>query len=808
MLQHHIKTILRQLWRSPLFTSIHLLGLTIGLCAVLVIFLFIRQERSYDRHYAGAEDIYRLVQISETPTDVNYSAGNPYPLPLALREEVSDFTAVAGLHHEGASIVRRPGLDHQRLEEIFYADEYFLKVFEYETQPTVQANVLAQPGQALISQSTAQQLFGKESPIGKTLELEGDIQVTIASVFPDQARANLQPDLLISLATLPEELHGFDRSNWGVSIGGATYVRLSPGQDPAQYDRSLAAFVDKYMNGEEEGIENRLELQPATSIHFDTRFDNLTSVPTVSSRYLWVAGAIAGLILLMACFNFINLSLAQNLNKSQMIGMRKVLGASGRQLWIQNWGEAFLIAVVAGMGSIATLQWALPKVEALLQREIYFVGLADTTVWFFVLLSLLFVSLVAGGYPAWVIARKRPTEVLGSSKLVSNRGYGRVRQVMVLAQFVITLVMICSALTVSQQLDYLKNKDLGFRKEAIVQVSMGQAGLDAQLREEWARHAGVEEVSFSLGAPTSNNRLNTSYFPKGQDPKNGTFRVGIKPVDENYARAYDLQVQAGRFFTEADARLMEERFVENGAQWPIVINEALARDLGHEAPAGAIDDRIMIGVNDAEGQIVGVVKDFHTHSLHDAVQPMIMVPISAFYYEVGVKVNPAQLSGVLGFMEKNFKERFPDRYFDYDFLDEALAEQYLSEDRTSSLLQAFAGLAIFIACLGLFGLTAIMVQQRRQEIGLRKVLGASVAQLWALLSKDMIRLIGLSILIAAPLTWWAMSRWLADFAFRVDVNPMTFILGGVILLIIALLTVSGQAVRAALANPVEALRNE
>ncbi|MEL6656470.1 MAG: ABC transporter permease [Bacteroidota bacterium] len=808
MLRHNLKTIFRQLWRSPLFTGIHFVGLTIGLCAVLIIFLFIRQERSYDRHYAAAEDIYRVVQITETPNEVDYSAGNPYPMPIALREEVSDFAAVAGLHAEGSAVVRRPGVDHQQLEEVFYADEGFLEVFNYETSPKVAASILAEPGKALIAQSTAQQLFGEDNPIGKTLEVDNDRQVTIEAVYPDQIRGNIQPELLVSLSTLPEQLHGFDRTSWGVSIGGVTYVRLSPGQNPAQYERSLAAFVDKYMNGEEEGFSNQLELQPATSIHFDTRFDSYTSVATISSRYLWVAGAIALLILLMACFNFINLSLAQNLNKSQMIGMRKVLGASGKQLWLQNWGEAFLIAIIAGIASVTILQWALPQVETLLQRDIYFVGLADITVWLFVLLSLLFVSLVAGGYPAWVIARKRPTEVLGSSKVVSNRGQGRLRQGMVLAQFVITLVMICSALTVSQQLDFLKNKDLGFRQDAILQVAQSEPGLDAQLREEWDRHAGIEGVSFSIGAPTSGNRLGTSYYPKGQDPRNGTQSVGIKPVDENYAQAYDLKMLAGRFFSATDAQLMEERITESGAQWPVVINETLARKLGHENPELALNDKIIISVNDAEGEVVGVVKDFHTHSLHEAVEPLVMVPISGLYYEIGVKVNPGQISEVLTFLEQSWKGHYPDRYFNYEFLDEALAEQYLSEDRTSTLLQGFAGLAIFIACLGLFGLTAIMVQQRRKEIGLRKVLGASVAQLWALLSKDMIRLIGLAILIAAPLTWWAMSRWLADFAYSVDMTPATFIVGGTALLLIALVTVSGQAIRAALANPIEALRNE
>ena len=808
MLQHTLKTILRQLANSRMFTVIHLLGLTVGLCAALIIFLYIRQEMSYDRHYEDAEQIFRLVQINEGPGETNYSTGTPYPLPVALRNEITDFAVVSGIHRNGPAIVRRPGKDHQRLDEVIYADEGFLDIFKYHPEPVVPASTLAQPGQALVSASTAEQLFGEQSPVGQSLELDVNQQVTIVGVFPDQERANLQPDILVSLPTLPDTLHGFDRSNWGVSIGGVTYVKLNAGDQPEQYKRSLAGFVEKYLNGEEEGYRNTLELQPVGDIHFATEFNSNTSVASISPVYLWVAGGIGLLILLMACFNFVNLSLAQNLTKSHMIGMRKVLGANARQLWLQNWGEALVLSILAGVGSALLLQWALPKVETLLQRDLYFSGFADTTVWLFVLLSLVFVSFLAGGYPAWVVARKRPQEVLGSSKLVSNRGQGRVRQVMVLLQFVITLLMICSAITVSRQLDYLKNKDLGFRKEAIVQVAMGEPGTDVQLREEWLRNAGVEEVSFSVGAPTSSNRLGTSYYPKGEDPRTTTAGVDIKPVDEHYAATYDLQLAAGRFFTAADARLINDNLEEEGLKWPIVINESLARELGHATPEAALDDRIVLGINDVEGEIVGVTKDFHNKSLHDQVEPLVMLPLSVLYYEVGVKVNPAQIGSVLPALEESWKSRYPNQHFDYRFLDEALAKQYLSEDRTSSLLQAFAGLAIFIACLGLFGLTAIMVRQRRKEIGLRKVLGASVAQLWALLSVDMIRLIGIAILIAAPLTWWAMSSWLADFAYRVNVSPFTFIIGGVVLLTIALLTVSGQAVRAALANPVEALRNE
>lgn len=808
MLQHTIKSIVRQLWRSPLFTTIHLLGLSIGLCAVLIIFLYIRQELSYDTTHQHAANVYRVAQISERQGEMDYSAGSPYVMPDALREEIPDLEAVSGLHFQGSGVVRVPGKDFQKVDAVVFADQHLLELFDYTFMGPTKASVLAEPNKVLLSVSTSERLFGIADATGQTLTLDGAYELTVGGVFADQNQSNIQPELLVSLESLPQILHGFDRSSWGLSIGGVTYVRLPEGQEPAQYAASLAGFVDKYMNGEEEGNKNTIYLQPVQEIHFDTRFEDYTNVPTSSISYLWVAGGIGLLILLMACFNFVNLSLAQNLAKRQVIGMQKILGAKSQQIWLQGWGQALTLALIALIMGGVMLQWALPQAELMLERNFNFAGIRDTGVWGFVLAIVLFVSLLAGGYPAWVSASKRPLEALSNSKVVSNRSQGRLRHGIVLAQFVITLLMICSALTVSRQLNFLKDKDLGFRQDAILQLSLGEPGLDEQARSAWKRIAGVEEVSFSLGAPTSNNHLNSDYYPKGKDPQHASTEMGLKTVDENYANTYDLKVLAGAFLDAKDAHLMENAFEGDIKEWPVVVNETLVSDLGYATPEEAIGKRIMLGINNIEAHIKGVVADFHTHSLHEAVQPTVMAQLSPLYYEVGLKIAPNKIRSVLAQLETSWKSLYPDHFFDYEFLDEALAEQYLQEDRIGTMLQGFAGLAIMIACLGLFGLTAIMVQHRRKEIGLRKVLGASVRSIWGLLSSDMVKLIGIAVIIAGPLAWWLMQQWLANFVYRVDMSISTIAIAGLALVLIALTAVSGLAIKAALSNPVEALRSE
>jgi putative ABC transport system permease protein len=808
MFSQTLKYIFRQLRRQAVFTGIHLVGLTVGCLSAMLLFLYVRHELNFDQDRPAAQRIYRLVETSSIQGRLEYSGGLPFPMPAALRTEIPDLEVVSGIYYQGEGTIRLANGAHQRVEEAYFADAEFLDLFSIALQGGVSANVLEAPGQVLLSASLANRLFGSQKAIGKTLDLNDQLPLTVAGVFPDQEHTHLAADLLVSLPSLTSDFLGFDKDSWGVSIGGATYVRLAEGQQPTQYTKALAGLVDKYLNGTEEGAVNTLLLQPLRDIHFDTRFNGPASVAPIPVGYLWVAGAIGLLILLMACFNFVNLSLAQSLRKSPEVGMRRILGASGNQLWFQYWGEALVLTLSAGLLSSMLLPLLLPYLAQLFGQQLAFYGLRDGSLWLFMTTILLLISLLAGGYPAWILARKRPNQVMSGHKIVGSRGESRLRQAMVLAQFVITLVMVCGAITVARQLDYFQNKNLGFKQDAIIMVAQTDAGTDAQLREEWLRQAGIEAVSFGLGAPTSTNTINTSYYPKGKDEQTNTRKVELKPADEHYAAMYDLQLVAGRFLSTADSRQAGDEFPERGAERSVVINETMAKSMGYPNYEQVLGQSIVLGINNMEGKIVGVTKDFHTSSLREAVPEMVMIPLPPLYYQIGVKVDPSRLASVLGYLEQAWKIRYPGQYFDYTFLDEAIAEQYLKETRTNTLLKIFAGLAIFIACLGLFGLTAIMAAQRRKEIGLRKVLGASVWGIYGLLSKDMVRLIGLALFISIPLAWWGMQQWLNGFAYRVNISPWTFAFAGILLLVIALLTVSGQAMRAAVANPVESLRSE
>jgi ABC-type antimicrobial peptide transport system permease subunit len=772
----------------------------------MVIFLYVRHENSYDQQHEHTDRIFRIVQIEEQAGNQSFEGGTPYPLPQAIRDEISEVEIAGGIHANGRVVALLPDGTKQRLKDSYFADAEMLEIFNFGLTAGVDPKLLDQPNQVLLAESIAKRWFGDADPIGQTLTLDNKIDVTVAGTFADTRQTHLAAEMLISLPSLTTEYLGFDPASWGVNVGGATYVKLADGQQNIeQLNSSLTAILAKNID-QDGGVKTSLVAQALSDIHFQTQFDDAMSVQPINPSYLWVAASIGLLILLMACFNFVNLSLAQSLAKSQEVGMRKILGAKGGQLWFQYWGEALVMALMAGVFSVGVLVWALPHLEEMLKQEIVFSGWADGSLIGFGLAILLFISFVAGGYPAWVIARKQPKEVLKGSKVVSSRAEQGLRKSMVLAQFVITILMICSAITVTRQLDFMKNKDLGFRRDAILQVSQSNPGMDPTLRQEWLRHPGVEEVTFSLGAPTSNNNLGSEYYPKGDT--NNAHDMGIKPVDEHYADVYELEVVEGRFLNSADMQKIAEGFPEEGQEWPMVINETMAATLGYDPSESVIGKRVLLGINDAQGSIVGVMKDFNTSSLHEKLDPVVMMPFSPLCYQIGVKFDASQITSVLAHLEEVWNQQRPDALFDYTFLDESIADQYLNEGRTNTLLKIFAGLAIFIACLGLFGLTAIMVRQRRREIGLRKVLGASVSNLWGLLSKDMIRLIGISAIIATPLAWWGMQQWLANFAYRITISPWTFVFAAMLLLVIALLTVSGQAFKAALANPVEALKNE
>lgn len=809
MFQHNLKVIFRRLGRQRIFTAIHLIGLTVSIACCILIYLFIRHETGFDKYHKLSDRTYRITTQSEREGEINYSINSPYPMGEAFRPDFQDLEKIASIHVQNSATVQTPDNQIRRIENGLYAEPEILDIFDFKLLTPNAREALEKPDHILLSTSTAQNLFADADPMGKMIRLNDTVAYKVAGLFEDTpANTHLPAEYIVSYVSLSNEIVGFDISSWGVTITGAIYVVLPEKMTPEQYEARFVAFANKYMRDEDDDTVNQLGLQALEDIHFDTRYESDTSVNPVSSTYLWVFGSIGLLILLMACFNFLNLSLAQSIRKSTETGIRKVLGAERKQLWIQNIGEAVILTTGAFIIALIAANLALGKLNKTLNNQISW---SDSSVLEFGLFSIgiiLLMSLLAGAYPAWIQASQNPVSILKSSKVIGNRPNNRLQQFTVLAQFIITLVIISSAIIVYKQLNHMQNLDLGFNQEAIVQIPLGDAGLYESFKAELLEIQGVEGVSFELGAPTSNSNISTSFYPYGKDPQTNSKRMGLKPVDPDYMDLYQFELKAGRFINALDAKSIEGDFPRSGQQCNVVVNEKLINNIGIQKATEALGQRLILGVNNVEATIVGVAENFHTSSLHDEVRPTLMMPLPALYYEIGVKIGAGNTTKTLAAVEKAYKNLFPKSIFEYTFLDETVAEQYVTEKRLFSLLQTFSSLAIFIACLGLFGLAVLASIHRRKEISLRKILGASVANIFSLLSKDTLRLILIAVLIATPLSWWLMHRWLNNFAYRIDIPWWVFVFAGSILLLISILTISGQALKAAFANPADSLKQE
>jgi ABC-type antimicrobial peptide transport system permease subunit len=810
MLQHHLKIIFRRLRQQWLFSGIHLVGLTLGISSCLLIYLFICHETSFDTHHSNAQNIYRVNTYAIESGQPHHSMNAPYPMGEVLRADFPDWEKTGSMHWQSSHTLRLPDNTLVQLEEGMYAEPQIWEMFSFEALKGKGKEALETPGNILLSESTAARLFGQQTPIGQQLRLNDTVAFEVAGVYADlPATTHLPANFLVSYASLSSDIVGFDIESWGVTIAGSIYTLLPEGDAPSVYESRLATFADKYLSDDEGGSSsNTIVLQPLQDIHFNTAYDSISGVNPINPAYLWIFGSIGLLTLAMACFNFLNLSLAQSARKTAETGMRKILGAGPAQLWSQFFGEAIVLSLAAFGISLMLVSFLLPRLGEMLNKELQWADSSTAGLAIFSVLLVLVMSLLAGAYPAWVQARHRPLEVIQSSKVVGSRPGNRLRQFTVLSQFVITLTILSCAFTVARQLHHIRNKDLGFKKEAILQVQLNQPGNQPALRQEWLKLPEVKEVSFAIGAPTSNGNLHTSFHPLGSNPKENTYRIAFKAVDPHYEKLYGLQLLAGKFISEQDARLIGDGFPAAEQACNIVVNHALIKELGYTTAEEALGKRLVLGINNIQAAIVGIVADFHTTTLHEAVEPTVLMPLPILYYNIGIKLSEDAGQAALKQLEATFHQFFPNQIFEHEFLDESIASAYRSEQRLFSLLQIFGGLTIFIACLGLFGLASLAVVHRRKEISLRKILGASVTSILRLLSKDTLRLVTLALLIATPLSWWAMNDWLANFAYRIQLSPLTTLLAGVDLLVLALLTTSGQVIKAALSNPADSLKQE
>jgi putative ABC transport system permease protein len=756
----------------------------------------VQDELSYDRYHENAGQIYRVITISnEDPSQGNARVGAPWG--PALQRDYPEVLRSVRFRFFGRSSISCG--DKRFYEEGgLYADS---TVFEAFTFPLLKGNpqtALARPNTVVISEAMARKYFGDENPIGKTLNVDNESDLQVTGVMKNVRRnSHFRFDFLVSFATYDF----WDLNEWRMN-NFHVYLLLAEDYPAAALENKFPEFVAKYVD-EQADERFTAQLQPITSIHLHSHlFRELEANSDIA--YVYIFSAIALFVLLIACVNFMNLATARSASRAREIGLRKVVGAQRAQLIRQFLGESILLSFIALFLTIGLVELLLPTFNHLSGKELS-IDYGENPLLTFGLIGItLFVGVISGAYPAIFLSSFRPATVLKATPKAGASG-SLLRKGLVVVQFAISVVLIVGTGIVYQQLGYISSKRLGFNKEQVLVVRMQNEALKQKyelIKNELSQHPNVASVAATSGLLGGGDWGMPFGFEGAQHEEKFSARVLV--VDHDYVETMQMKMIAGRNFS---------RDFPTDASEAFLINETAARQLGWESPIGKYLERPASRNDDGSwnwqrGRIIGVVQDFHFRSLHEKIDPMIMYmqPASLSYFFV--RMQASQIPAALAYLEEKWHAFEPNLPFDYFFLDEVFDQMYRAERHLGKIFGTFSFLAIFIACLGLFGLAAFAAEQRTKEIGVRKVLGATVGSIVLLVSREFARLVLIAFVFAAPVAYYLMSQWLQNFAYRTGIGWWVIAMAGVLAFGIALLTVSYQAIRAALTNPVEALRYE
>jgi ABC-type antimicrobial peptide transport system permease subunit len=805
MIKNFLIVSYRNLVRNASYTFINALGLSIGIAACIIIFLVVHFETSFDKFHTKYDRIYRITTKSENASGIDYSATTPYPFGSAFHTDFADVPLNTHIHFQNETQLSY-GSEKTKIENVLFADSLFFRVFDFGILSGNPAIELGQPGKAFLTESLVAKLGGITP---KTIKLDNKLELEVVGTLQDPpANSHISYTMVVSMPSLTKEFVGLPLDSWGMRISGTSYVVLPERTAPDKIEDRLVGFVEKYHP--KDNTKQTYLLQPLSDIHFNTNFaTNLNEDASLSVTSLWVLVVLGLFILAVACVNFINLSTALAVKKSREIGVRKTLGANRGQLTRQYLMESLLVTLLSTLIALVLVELSIAPIRSFLENDIQFSLLGNPTLAIFLIGLVLVTAFLSGLYPALILSRFNPAVVLKNKLNAQGSSGGFARKYLVVFQFLIAQLLIIGTLVVADQMDYFHSKPLGFVKNAIVNIQLPERTFEKRsaLTAELSSIHGIEKTSFSSGAPTSEVSVSTGFYltERGEEER---YDTNVKCVDQNYIDTYGLELVAGRWFLPSEERFSYDSLPEAQQVHYYVVNEALVRKLGFSSNEEILGKYITTGLNDINAPVVGVIKDFHTTSLHRAVEPVAMVQFPYFFLEAGIRFNQQTTSQTLAAVESAFKKVFPDHLYEYTFLDEHVASLYKQEEKTYSLIRAFAGLSIFISCLGLLGLISFLTQQKIKEVGIRKVFGASVGQIVFLFSTSFVKLVAISFLVATPAGWYIMNKWLDGFAYRAPIHLSVFAVAIISTLLIALLTVSFQAVRAALANPVNSLRSE
>ena len=807
MLTNYFKIAWRNIIRQKRTSLINLLGLSLGIASALILFVIVQFEWSYDRFHKNYNEIYRIVTETNYENSVDYNAGISYPVPEALQMDMPQLKAVVPLHATGGQVDvfgKHPENPADKYsEQVTFTTADFFQLFD-ATWLAGNAAVLSNPNTVVLDRETATRFFGSwEQAVGQQLQLANEIPLEVAAIVEDAPQnSNFPYHLLVSFPTLRANAETFNYypNDWNsTSSSFQTFVLLEPNQDVTAIGQQLDALTKKYFEGK--GRATKIHhLQPLSEVHFDLRYGGTINERMIRRSTLTTLVLIGIFILLMAAINFVNLTTAQALSKGKEIGVRKVLGSSRKSLIIQSLGETSLLVFFSVIIAIAMTYIALPHVHHLADIPEN-TGLLQRNVVLFLGTTLIVMTFLSGLYPALILSGFKPVVALKNKINTAQLGGVPVRKGLVVVQFAIAQLLMIGTLVAVRQMAFVRDADLGFDKEAIYTIQVPSDDSTHQrmavFKQQLLQLPAVKSVSLASDVPSSSSKWSTNFYFDGNESEDHIkFPTFLKFADADYFDNYALTFIAGHPYAESDT-LREA-----------VINEAMVQKLGLPSAEDAVGKRIRIGFFSTWMTITGVVKNFIPNSLREEIGPVIMSTSKERYYVAGIKLENGVGRNALNAINERFEQLYPEYYLQGDFLDESIAKFYAQEEKMALVYQLFALLSLVISSIGLYGMVSFMIGQKVKEIGIRKVLGASVASIVYLFSKEFIYMVGIAFCIAAPIAYYFMQGWLSNFAYRTPIGVGLFLLVMLASLLIAMLTIGIKAFNAAVANPVESLRDE
>ncbi len=797
MYASYIKIGWRNLIRNRSYAMINVSGLALSMTCAIFIFSIVKHNLSFDNFHENPDRIYRIV--TETHRDViAYRSDVPSPLGELFRNDHSYAEKVARVFTErNPMIALRKGNELIKFKEpagVSFSETTFFEIFNLPLIKGNKETVLVDPNSAILTERSAQKYFGDRDAIGETFWLDNRIPFTVTGILKNlPSNTDIHSEIFVSYSTLKEydPWLASEQDGWnGIRDGMKCYVLLHSGAPISEIEDVLSAYAKTHRPNSKN--IHRYKLQPLADMHFDARYDG-----AMEKQNLWILSIIGLFLVATACLNFINLASAQALKRAKEVGVRKVLGGAKHQLFWQFILETGMItfAGVFAAGMIASL--SVGAVNDFFNTNITVNFFSKPALALFIVVLGLIVTLLSGFYPGVLLSGYQPVVALKGKLATQSAGGFNIRRGLIVTQFIISQVLLIGMVVIMDQMRYAKHSDLGFDKDAIVMVRTGNDSPDKlnAMKNEISRLPGVERISLCFAAPSSAEDWGNAIKIDNSQEEVG-FRTSIKSADADYVPMFELEVVAGRNLMPSDS--VKE----------MLVNETMVRKLEFKTAEEAIGHNITTNGGSIRGPIVGVLKDFHDKSLREDINPILITTYSEDYRNFALKVNMSTASATLAAVEAMWSQQHPDQIFEYNFVDDNIARFYEADQSMLRLIQIFSFIAIFIGCLGLYGLVSFMVSQKTKEVGVRKILGGTASHIMWIFGKEFVRLIILAFLVAAPIGWWLMITWLHGFKYQIGISPLTFVLAITSTLVVASITVCSQVIKTAYTNPVNSLRTE